>query len=187
MDERVTPVDHPLLRSGEMPPLAMAIAFRCDDVVYKFLDYYDVSFDVASTFFSETRKWLWLCARSQCERGVGGSVPDLAITAPLFWLDEMWHAFLQFTRQYQEFCLGCCGMFIHHVPTPHEEKAARREAHAQDPRAFLDQRADELRRQCIYIREHLGEDTLRRWYCDFAEEYSAEKLQDRSVRRRPVF
>ena len=187
MDEKkLMSTEHPPDRSWVTPPLAQAIEYRSDDVVYKFLDYYDVPFDVASTFFCETRKWLWLCTRSHFEREAGGSVPDLAITAPLFWLDEMWHTFLQFTGQYQEFCTERCGMFVHHVPTSHEEKTKRREVHARDPRAFLEERANELRRQCVYIKEYLGEDTLRRWYREFAKEYSAEKLQDRNVRRRPA-
>lgn len=183
MDQDVELSEHggPLV----MPPLERALEYRFDDVAYKFMDYYEVPFDVASEFFRETRKWLWLCARSLHERSRDGKVVELTITAPLFWLDEMWHIFLQFTRQYQEFCMECCGMFVHHVPTTQAEKIARREAHEQAPQAVLDQRMNELREQCLYIQEHLGKETLRRWYMDFAKEYSAENLQGRTVSRKP--
>jgi hypothetical protein len=30
--------------------------------------------------------------------------------------DEVWHAFILFTREYAEFCQDAFGMFIHHVP-----------------------------------------------------------------------
>jgi hypothetical protein len=172
-------------RAGVLPPLERALEFRFDDVAYKFTDYYEVPFEIASEFFCETRKWLWLCARSMQERRRNEKVPDLTITAPLFWLDEMWHIFLQFTRQYQEFCTECCGMFVHHVPTSQADKIAHREARGRAPQEFLDQRANELRAQCLYIQEHLGKDTLRRWYVDFAKEYSAENLQGRIATRRP--
>jgi hypothetical protein len=184
MEQNVGLSDHG--RPWVLPPLEQALEYRFDDVVYKFTDYYSVPFDVASEFFCETRKWLWLCARSEHERRRDASVPELAITAPLFWLDEMWHIFLQFTRQYQEFCMDCCGAFVHHVPTSHAEKVSRREIREQAPQALLEERKNKLRAQCLYIQEHLGEETLRRWYCDFAKEYSPEKLQERGVRRRPI-
>jgi hypothetical protein len=41
--------------------------------------------------------------------------------APSDIVDYAWHEMMLFTRWYQEFCL-CIGGFIHHDPTPPEEK-----------------------------------------------------------------
>jgi hypothetical protein len=32
------------------------------------------------------------------------------------WVDEVWHAFLLFTHEYDAFCRSILGEFIHHVP-----------------------------------------------------------------------
>jgi hypothetical protein len=40
-------------------------------------------------------------------RGLGMLDPDV---------DEVWHAFLLFTREYADFCQSAFGSFIHHVP-----------------------------------------------------------------------
>jgi hypothetical protein len=40
-------------------------------------------------------------------RGLGMLSPEI---------DEVWHAFILFTREYADFCQQAFGMFIHHVP-----------------------------------------------------------------------
>lgn len=40
-------------------------------------------------------------------------------------VDEVWHAFILFTREYEQFCKETFGSFVHHVPTTKAEKLAR--------------------------------------------------------------
>jgi hypothetical protein len=42
-------------------------------------------------------------------RGARLSMPSQAV-------DEAWHEFILFTREYQAFCSGVMGRFVHHVP-----------------------------------------------------------------------
>lgn len=48
--------------------------------------------------------------------------PDARLS-PSKQVDIGWHAFLAYTRQYQEFCVKVAGRFIHHAPidTPEDE------------------------------------------------------------------
>jgi hypothetical protein len=39
-------------------------------------------------------------------------------------VDEVWHAFILFTREYQEFCQAIFGEFIHHAPRTSRGSAA---------------------------------------------------------------
>ena len=36
-------------------------------------------------------------------------------------VDDVWHAFLLFTREYSAFCRDAVGFFVHHTPTTREE------------------------------------------------------------------
>jgi hypothetical protein len=162
-----------------------AFAFR--EAVYKFVEYYDVDEAVAESFFLETKRWLWLCATTVYERAAGRSAPELLITGSLFWLDEMWHIFLQFTEEYDQFCRQYLGMFLHHRPTTRAEKSARRERLIGEQADYLKLRQEELRRQCHYVCEKLGEETFVRWYREYAERYSAAELFAKARLRQPAF
>ncbi|HEX9680976.1 MAG TPA: hypothetical protein VGA32_05950, partial [Anaerolineales bacterium] len=45
---------------------------------------------------------------------VGLGHRGLAMASPK--IDEVWHAFILFTREYADFCQAVFGEFIHHVP-----------------------------------------------------------------------
>jgi hypothetical protein len=54
---------------------------------------------------------------------VGLGYRNLGMLSPQ--VDEVWHAFILFTREYAEFCQDTFGMFLHHVPrtsrSPHRD------------------------------------------------------------------
>lgn len=172
-----------------VPPasLARVEAFQFPEAVYKFVDYYDVAEGDAELIFAEVKKWLWLAAMSMYDRSRGKPAPDLLITGSLFWLDEMWHTFVLFTEPYHDFCRDYLGRFIHHRPTTRAEKMERREQLMQESTDTLRNRADSLRRQCEYIYDHLGEETVVRWYREYPSRYSAENLFAKVKMRQPVF
>lgn len=175
-----------ILNTGAPVSLARVDALELPEVVYKFVDYYDVEEYEAEALFFETRRWLWLCATSLHERESGLKPPDLQITGSLFWLDEMWHTFLLFTEPYHDFCRDYLGRYIHHRPSTRAEKTRRRQATEQSA-AFVDARAGELRRQCRYICEKLDDETAVRWYREYAQRYSATELFARAKMRQPAF
>lgn len=175
------------VRSVAPASLERVDAFEFPDAVYKFVEYYDVGEREAEAFFFETKRWLWLCATSLYERASGQNPPELLITGSLYWLDEMWHIFLQFTEEYDRFCREYLGTFLHHRPTTRAEKEARRERIAQEKADFMKDRAADLRRQCLYVCEKLGEETLVRWYREYPQRYSPDELFAKTRLRRPTF
>lgn len=68
-------------------------------------------------------------------------------------MDNMWHTFLLFTKDYYEFCsnhLG--GVFFHHEPIINNDNT-------------LDENYEqELTLYLSYIYDNLGEDTLMKWF-----------------------
>lgn len=80
--------------------LQKVLCYETREVIFKFLDEYDVSEAEALDIFSETKKWLYLCHLSN------GEDVSISITEPLLVIDKMWHTFLQFTREYHQFCMG---------------------------------------------------------------------------------
>jgi hypothetical protein len=44
------------------------------------------------------------------------------LAVPSQEVDEVWHAFLLFTREYEAFCRNAVGFFVHHVPSASDRK-----------------------------------------------------------------
>ncbi len=42
--------------------------------------------------------------------------PGLRLAMPSRKVDEVWHQFILFTKQYQEFCNNFLGSYLHHIP-----------------------------------------------------------------------
>ena len=164
--------------------LAYALAYSNDAVIQKFLERHDVPLAEARSLFRETKKWLWLAARAADEAEAGlGATPQLAIDGPLVLLDEMWHTFILFTREYTHYCHSRFGRYVHHLPTTTDEKQRRREDYDRAPAAFRRKERARMRAQYTYVCEQLGEPTLRRWYSDYARRYTPQFV--RAVTRAP--
>lgn len=83
-------------------PEAFLIEKFCQDHGYTEAD--------ARSLFEDVKKFLLL-----------GSIVD-ASPAPSYPIDQMWHAFILFTKDYAEFGEKCGG-FIHHRPLPQTSEA----------------------------------------------------------------
>lgn len=174
-------------RRGQPLPLSSALAYANDDVVHKFLERFDLPWDEACELFAETRRFLWLAAAHRADRSAGRpSPPVLAIDTPLLMLDEMWHTFVLFTREYAAFCRRFLGGYVHHAPTTHAEKERRRQEWQRDPRRALRRERRRLEAQYAYVYERLGEAALRKWYEEFPRRYPPEAIA-RASRPSPVF
>jgi hypothetical protein len=146
------------MTAATIPPATIAdvLAYHHPGVVRRYATEQHASPEEAEDVFRETLKWLYLCACA-CREGV-----SCAMTPELAKLDEMWHTFLMFTRDYEDFCEHYFGFFLHHVPTEAEEDACQ-----ESPEAVREQ----LERQLGLVYDALGADTLIRWYEE--ERYAA--------------
>src|SRR5262249_35562828 len=125
--------------------LAEVLAYRHPGVVRRYAKEQHASREEAEEIFQETLKWLYLCGCSLREDVSCAMTPEIAK------LDEMWHTFLMFTRDYADFCERYFSFFLHHVPNEDEEEV--REGGAEAVR-------EQLERQCGRAYDVLDADTL---------------------------
>lgn len=158
--------------------LEEVLQYRNDAVVYRFIETWELSFEDAQDLFRETLRWLWLSAYGTIHQT---EVRELAISQSLKLLDEMWHTFILFTLDYQDFCERYFGFFLHHKPTSKEEYEAQITTYERDPAQYLAQQKERFRAQYALIYDVLGVETLVKWYSTYLERYT--DLQMRRIWR----
>lgn len=137
-------------------PLDEILRYENDRVVTRFLKLFDISRDEADELFQETKKFLWACSQT--------SEP----LEPPVIIDEMWHNFILFTRDYAAFCRSYFGYFIHHGPA--DKDSQRRE----DPIGFQLRNASKFETQCNVLYDLPGEETLVKWFLEYSVCYDAK-------------
>ena len=82
-----------------------AMAFEMNDIVERYAEDSQIPIDVAKEHEIELKRFLALCAiNPQKSYGMAGII------------DEIWHTFIFFTKEYFDFCFKVNGNYIHHVP-----------------------------------------------------------------------
>ena len=97
--------------------LAEVLRYRNKDVVDRFMKEHVCSRDEANEIFKEMLKFIWLAYRYVKKYKTG-----FALYGTMSSLDDMWHAFILFTRPYSDFCHKYFGEFRHHIPETESSK-----------------------------------------------------------------
>ena len=136
-------------------PVALAdvLAYHHPGVIRRYAKDYGASPEEATELFDEALKWLYLCYRSATDLPEG---TGCTLGQDIAKIDDMWHTFLLFTRDYAVFCQHYFGVFLHHLPTDDEERQVVDED-------ALRQRVEQ---QYALIYDVLGEETLTAWHDD---------------------
>jgi hypothetical protein len=137
-----------------------------------FMERYSVNREDAEEILQETKKWLWLAAENIKEK----KGFRLFIDNSLMIIDEMWHNLILHTRIYQKFCNEKLNLFVHHEPTPASEKIVGFDSE-EEKQKFQDKQEEKLHQQLSYIYDKLGAETVSKWYEEFPEKFSKEKIQ----------
>jgi hypothetical protein len=161
---------------GKARPLAAILAYQNPKVIWRFQDKFQIPTREAKALFRETLRWLWVCARAH---ELGG--PPLEIRTSMMFMDEMWHEFILFTRDYERFCRDYLGRHIHHLPTTRDQKRASRRAWREDPRGMHQAREQKLLAQFAFIHEQLGGRVLARWAQTYKARYTPEFMNARRL------
>ncbi len=132
----------------EFASLEEVLAYRHPGVIKRYAKEQHVTLAEAEAVFQETLKWLCLCAYAIRADMACAMTPEIG------QLDEMWHTFVLFTRDYSAFCEHYFGFFLHHVPN---------EAEADVP-MDADAERQMLERPFGLVYDVLGEETLKTWY-----------------------
>jgi hypothetical protein len=94
-----------------------------DTIIEKYVDKYGVTEAVARSHERELKRYLAMClADPEAAYGMFGPV------------DEFWHTWILFTREWCEFGNAVAGRYIHHRPTTREEKRAAKAS--REPSAY---------------------------------------------------
>ncbi len=175
-DETAEASEHPQRRSRlKSPTLEAVLAYQHRDVVYRFQKTYGVSQAEAEDIFEQVKKWLWL-ANVRRQQGI---TEGLNIDHPLVVIDEMWHNFVLFTKEYAAFCQHFFGYYIHHAPATEAEETQYRTSLQQRKKSEVRSLKMAMKRpQYEYIYDHLGKETFVKWYIEYPRKYSFRQLAE---------
>lgn len=82
-----------------------AMCFPLNDVIARYCRDYELPAEIGKEHERELKRFLSLCSLNpDAHYGMKGPI------------DNVWHTFLLFTREYAAFCESVAGRFIHHVP-----------------------------------------------------------------------
>lgn len=115
----------------------------------------------AEEAWQELMKYIWLCHQYQFDKK---HHPDdnrlhfsCVMHAEMKDIDNMWHTFILFTKDYHAFCHQYLnGIYFHHDPLFDIQNNFSEESYRL-----------ELNRYLSYIADHLGEDTLKKWFNNY--------------------
>lgn len=146
-----------------VPVLAQLLNYQNKNVLERYaMDYPNNRF-TAKEAFEELMKFIWLSLKHKSEKLCAPQNAQLDFVCGMHSemgdIDDMWHTFLLFTKEYALFCKEYLGVFFHHSPTSNEEKMAMtQQDFARDCSKFLS-----------FVYDHLGEETVRKWFGVLAE------------------
>jgi hypothetical protein len=108
--------------------------------------------------FTELLKYIWLVAKHDHDRKKNPLDSSLnfhcIMHEEMFDMDNMWHTFLLFTKDYHDFCKKYLkDDFLHHYPLIDENEQQTSSEYANELDYYLS-----------YIYDHLGCETLRKWF-----------------------
>jgi hypothetical protein len=83
-----------------------AMAFDMREVLQRYVIDTGVSKETARAHEREIKRFLLVCALNNTGKPIGMAGP----------IDELWHTFILFTREYADFCDKVAGRFLHHAP-----------------------------------------------------------------------
>lgn len=151
-----------------MLQLQEILQYKNKKVIHRFLDMFDVNQQEAEDIFEETLKYLYLSAYTENKRKEDNTLPSLGISFQMLIIDEMWHAFILNTRDYEDFCNTYLSQFVHHPPASYGRyKGDYNEA--EEKAAFS--------KTLSHIYDVLGEATAVKWFSTYAEKYSLDKMK----------
>jgi hypothetical protein len=155
------------------PALEDVLAYRNDEIVFRFSEDHGVSPADAEELFTEVKRWLWLCCHQKRAQERGESryvaVPLLSEARAV---DLMWHTFLLFTEDYAAFCDRYFGFFIHHIPQTRKDAEAWRAKLEADRQSAIQERRAVLKPAYELIYDVLGKDVLIRWVEEYPKRFT---------------
>lgn len=156
--------------------LEEVMLYQNEHVVRRFMESWAVSYDEAVELFDDMKRWLWLSDYNSNHVSSENRV-HMAISQSIKLIDEMWHTFILFTVDYHDFCDKYLDHHIHHRPTPKSVYDQQLASYAKDQEVHMKKIKDDAQKQYALIYQHLGEETLVKWFKEYLVRYTDENLQ----------
>lgn len=140
------------------PNLNQIIKYQNANIITRYIKDYPATTMKPEEALQELMKFIWLCCKHKEDKR---KFPDASflnfscvIHEEMRDIDNMWHTFLLFTKDYHEFCQTYLdGIFFHHHPISNTKETIFKESYEL-----------ELNRYLSYIYDNLGKDTLIKWF-----------------------
>lgn len=144
----------------KLPSLDSLLAYKNPAVLRLYIQNYPTHFLSAEVAFEEVLKYLWLSQKNKMDlidRPEDPSLPEgIIMLRSMREIDDMWHEFILFTKDYTEFCDHYFGEYLHHLPNILDNAPIERQEIEQ-----------EVKKLVPYVYESLGEESTRRWYAAY--------------------
>ncbi len=143
-----------------LPTLEKVLEYKNPSVLARYLKDYPDNELKAEDAFNQVLKFLWLCQKYAADKKNHPNDESLnfmcAIHTEMTEIDDMWHTFILFTKDYTNFGMKYFGTYLHHAPSTAEDKKLSPEEFKIDLEHYLS-----------YVYDNLGEETLRKWFAKY--------------------
>lgn len=144
---------------ARIPDLNHLLEYKNPRVIKRYQRDYPHQHEQAERLLSDLLKYFWLCKKHAIDKRNHPEEESLKFMSMMHHemrdIDDMWHTFILHTQDYADFCHLYFDDFLHHVP--HEE---------EDQPEILAGLEEDLTRYLSYIYDHLGEETVCRWFAE---------------------
>jgi hypothetical protein len=154
-----------LLTELDKEQLNNMLKYKNEDVISRFTDMYNIDTAEAEDIFTETQKFLYIC-----------QLKGVFIPNDLLIIDEMWHNFILFTKEYQSYCNNHFGKYFHHLPASKMEKSLQKYKNETAPELARNEYLKKLEHLISTAYDHLGEETVTKWFRHYPVKYSKENI-----------
>lgn len=146
------------------------------ETILRFIDTYDVTLDEAKDIFHEMKNLFKLMKHYDGKEYI-------FTHEPLWIIDEMWHTFILFTKDYRIFCETFFGGIIDHNITVRKDKLDIIDGLEKKDENITDQVTIAVKRLYELIYEYLGKETLIKWIDGYGKKYTLEYM---NTIRKPI-
>lgn len=146
----------------KLPDLNDLLAYENPAVLKLYVQNYPNNKIPAKDAFRETLKYLWLSVKHTLDKSADPPNPEIPprciMLRSMREIDEMWHEFILFTKDYTHFCQHYFGEYLHHLPNIFDNLPVSRE-----------EETAEIKKLLPYIYDHFGEATMRIWFAEYLQ------------------
>lgn len=149
-----------------LPSLSELLQYKHPALIDNYSRNFNLETRSAELVFEDMLRYLWLSAkhREDCEIEPENSQLQFSLVMheEMRPLDEMWHNFILYTRDYTNFCQTYFGQYLHHQPDM-----------ALTLTLDETQFSEEMEKYLSYLWENLGEEIVCRWFSLHLPEHDA--------------